>query len=154
MLYSVAPTMDPRRLVVWQRFLTAHATVVRALERELASERGLPLSWYDVLYQLSVAPDERMRMGDLAAVVLLSRAGLTRLVDKMAGAGLVCREPAAADRRGTVALLTAAGRRELRRAAPVHLRGVERHFAGRLDDADVAALEVALDKLAGSGGDG
>src|SRR4029079_19422359 len=76
------------RLAVWREFLEAHALVVGALEAELDAERDLPLAWYDVLVSLAEAPGRRLRMQDLAARVLFSRSGLTRLLDRMVTAGL------------------------------------------------------------------
>jgi DNA-binding MarR family transcriptional regulator len=138
---------DPERLAAWRLLLEAHAAVVERLGRELESECGLPLTWYDVLLQLSTAPEGRLRMGDLAQAVLLSRSGLTRLVDRMEAAGMVCREAHPSDGRGANAVLMPAGRAALRRAAPVHLRGIEDHFARHLSDADAAALRDVLSRV-------
>ena len=132
---------------MWREFLEAHAVVVGALEAELGVERDLPLTWYDVLVSLSEAPDRRLRMQDLASRVLFSRSGLTRLLDRMAAAGLVKRERCDDDRRGTFAVLTAAGGRRLRDASGVHLRGVREHFDRHLTDTDVRALHHALRKV-------
>ena len=134
------------RLDAWRAFLRAHAAVVGALETELEAERELPLPWYDVLVSLSDAGG-RLRMQDLADRVLFSRSGLTRLVDRMATAGLVERERCEDDRRGTFAVLTRAGTARLREAAGVHLRGIHDHFTSHLSDADVAALVGALEKV-------
>ena len=136
--------ITPERLAVWRRFLEAHALVVGALEAELDEARGLPLAWYDVLVSLREAPGGRLRMQDLAERVLFSRSGLTRLVDRMVGAGYVTRERCEDDRRGTFAVLTPVGGKVLRDAAGVHLRGVQAHFLRHLDDDDVAALDVAF----------
>jgi DNA-binding MarR family transcriptional regulator len=135
-------------LAAWRAFLTAHARVSEVLERELMAARGLPLTWYDVLVQLEEAPGGRLRMHDLAAAVLLSRAGLTRLVDRMAGAGLVRRAACEEDRRGTYVELTREGREALAAAAPVHLEGIERHFTGHLTPEETAALRTALGRIA------
>jgi DNA-binding MarR family transcriptional regulator len=139
--------VDAERLVVWQSFLRAHALLTQVLEAELLEAQDLPLSWYDVLVSLSDAPEGRLRMQELAARVMFSRSGLTRLVDRMTQAGLVGREPCPGDRRGTYAVITAAGRQRLRAASGVHLRGVYEHFARHLDDRDVAALRTALGHL-------
>lgn len=135
------------RLTVWREFLEVHARVVGALEDELVAARGLPLTWYDVLAALFEAPDRRLRMQELARRVLFSRSGLTRLVDRMAAAGLVRRERCEADRRGTFAVLTAAGARRLREARGPHLRGVHAHFDRYLTDGDVRALHHAFRKI-------
>lgn len=142
-----ATRVSPERLAVWRRFLEAHALVVGALEAELDDARGLPLAWYDVLLSLQETPDRRLRMQDLARRVLFSRSGLTRLVDRMVDAGYVTREPCEDDRRGTYAVLTPAGATCLRAASGVHLRGVRDHFSRHLDDADIAALARAFDKV-------
>jgi DNA-binding MarR family transcriptional regulator len=145
---AIVRGIDDERLAVWAAFLRAHANVTGRLERELVSERGLSLSWYDVLLQLRLAGGQ-LRMQELARSVLLSKSGLTRLVDRMEAAGLVARRSCSSDRRGTFVTLTAEGRDALRAAAPVHLRGIEEHFLGLLDQTDLRALRTALEKVAG-----
>lgn len=131
----------------WRAFLQAHAGLVEALERELQEERGLPLAFYDVLVQLGEAPEGRLRMQELAERLLLSRSGFTRLCDRMESAGLLERTRCPSDRRGVYAAITPAGRQTLEAAAPVHLRGVEEHFARHLGGADLKALRTMLDRL-------
>ncbi len=135
-------------MAAWRAFLTAHARVAELLESELQRERDLPLSWYDVLLQLSEAADHKLRMTDLAGAVLLSKSGLTRLVDRMCAAGLVDRAPDQADRRGRWVSLTAAGHSRLRSAAPVHLRGVARHFTSHLSPGQAEVLASTLTEIA------
>lgn len=132
----------------WRSLLEAHAAVVELLERELERECGLPLTHYEVLLRLHDAPGARMRMQELARSVLLSKSGLSRVVDRMVAAGLVCREQSLTDRRGYFAVLTERGRTALRRAAPVHLRGIEEHFASHLDEAEAEVLAAALGRVA------
>jgi DNA-binding MarR family transcriptional regulator len=136
------------RLGVWRSFLRAHAGLVRELERELAVEAGLPLSWYDVLLQLAEAPGRRLRMADLAERVLLSRSGLTRLVDRLEAERLVRRERSRDDARGTFTVLTIDGLDRLRTAAPIHLAGIQRHFLSRFDDEELRSLAASLGRLA------
>jgi len=143
----VAERPDAERLAAWRLLLEAHAAVVDRLGDELEAGCGLPLTWYDVLLQLSTAPRQRRRMSDLAEAVLLSRSGLTRLVDRMVAAGLVSREAHPSDGRGAYALLTPAGRARLRRAAPLHLRGIEAHFARHLSAEDARCLRAALGRV-------
>ena len=131
----------------WRAFLTAHAAVVSVLERELAEAHGLPLSFYDVLVQLSEAGG-RMRLSDLAGSVLLSRSGLTRLVARMVEAGYVLRQPCPEDGRGAFAVLTPTGRAALRQAWPTHAGGIRRHFAGALLPGEAAMLSEALTRVA------
>jgi DNA-binding MarR family transcriptional regulator len=138
---------DAARLAAWRALLEAHAAVTDLLERELEQERGLPLSKFEVLLKLAEAPGGRMRMLELAQSVLLSKSGLSRLVDRMEEAELVRRERCPSDRRGAYAVLTDQGRAQLRRAAPVHLRGIQEHFARHLADDEVRVLTDALAKV-------
>jgi DNA-binding MarR family transcriptional regulator len=131
----------------WRSFLEAHAGLVAAIERELARGGHVSLAWHDVLAQLAQAGG-RMRMQELARSVLLSKSGLTRLVDRMEAAGLVRRQPAPEDARGTVAVITPSGRAALRRSAPVYARAVREHFASALTDAEARAIANGLAKVA------
>src|SRR2546425_12849831 len=135
------------RLEVWKQFLRAHRQLTGVLGAELEQERGLPLGWYEVLLHLANAPDNRLRMGDLADAAMLSPSGLTRLVDRMVDAGLVARAPCPSDPRVLSALLMPAGRATLRRAAPTHLRGIDEHFARMLTDEEVAVMTRAFGRV-------
>lgn len=122
---------------------------MRALETELAEARELPLASYDVLVQLSEAPKRRLRMTELAERVLLSRSGLTRLVDRLEREGLVCREPCPDDARGLFAVATERGINRLRDASLVHLDGVVRHFVGRFTPSELVVLGQLVGRLSG-----
>lgn len=135
------------QLGAWRLFLRAHAQVTRQLEHELLAEQDLPLASYEVLLHLAEAPDGRLRMTQLADQVLLSRSGLTRLVDRLERDGLVTRASCPSDARGTLAVLTEAGRDRLRAAAPTHLRGVAEHMVERLTADELAQLQGLMGKL-------
>ena len=137
---------DPR-LRAWAAFLRAHARIIRALERDLQEREGMALTDYDVLVQLAATEPHRLRMSELADRLLLSRSGVTRLVDRLESDGLVERVTCTDDRRGQWASLTHAGYERLRTATPVHLRGVAEHFIDRLDREELAALERTLARL-------
>jgi DNA-binding MarR family transcriptional regulator len=141
---------DDAGVAVWATFLRTHAAVVRRLERELADERGLALSWYDVLLELNAAPRRRLRMRELAERVVLSRTRVSRVVDEMVRDGLVARQPDSVDRRATFAVITRAGRAALRAAAPVYLRGVREHFTSHLSDRELRVLGRSLAKVLGA----
>lgn len=143
---------DDPRLAAWRAFLHGHLLLTTTLEREMEDETGLPLTWYDVLLNLNEAGGQ-LRMQELARAVLLSKSGLTRLVDRMVAAGYVCREPAAGDRRGLLAVLTDEGRAALRRAAPVHLRGIEEHFGRHVSVDEAATILAVLDRVRAHLGD-
>jgi len=140
--------LDPVRMAAWRGFIEAHAHVLGRLTRELQDEEELPLTWYDVLVQLSEAQDQRLRMQDLADRVLLSQSGLTRLVDRLQRAGLVERVRCAEDGRGMFAQLTPEGLATLRRTYPTHLRGVREWFADALSAEEAELLARTLGRIA------
>lgn len=131
----------------WRTFLAAHAAVVEQIERRLTAEGELPLAHYDVLLALEGSPGRRLRMSELARTVVLSRSGLSRLVDRLEGSGLLRRERCDDDRRGCYAVLTGDGAEALRRARPVYLRGVEEHFGRHLDAEEARVLEEVLGRI-------
>jgi DNA-binding MarR family transcriptional regulator len=88
-------------------------------------------------------------MGELAGSLLLTPSGVTRLVDRMEAEGLVQRQQCPSDRRGWHAVITTAGRARLRSAAPVHMRGVERHFGRHLTDQEADVLADVLGRVLG-----
>lgn len=131
----------------WPLFLETYALLVETLEHELQEEAGLPLAWFEVLIHLGAADKGRMRMNDLADSVLLSKSGVTRLVDRMERAGLVERAPCPEDRRVTYTAITRAGRHALGKAGPIAERGVKKHFADHLSPAEERSLMSALSKI-------
>ena len=145
---STDPRRDDPRLGAWRAFLRAHAQVVRRLERDLAAEQDMALTDYDVLVQLAGSDQRRLRMSELADRLLLSRSGVTRLVDRLVMDGLVERVTCDDDRRGQWAALTDTGLARLRAAAPTHLRGVSRHFLDRLSSDELASLQRMLEPIA------
>ncbi len=136
------------RLSVWRSFLRAHAAAIGRLERDLTERAEVPLAWYDVLLQLAEAPEHRLRMAELASRVLLSRSGLTRLVDRLEAEGLVTRAPFPGDARGLYTVLTDEGLARLRRAAPIHLAGIEEYWLSKFTDAELVELGELLARLA------
>ena len=115
----------------------------------MQEEKGLPLVWYDVLAQLNDSNEKgRLRMQDLAgSVLLMSRSGLTRLIERMEKEGLVIREHSLEDRRSVYAVITPKGRRTFQQAIPGHIKGVQDHFLQHLSDEEVHGLHVALAKV-------
>ena len=144
---------DPR-LAPWRAFLLAHARVVRRLDEELRAEHDLSLAEYDALLQLAEAPGRRLRMHRLADQVLLSRSGVTRLIDRLVSDGSVERDACVTEARGAEAVLTETGRARLRDASRTHLRGIEEHFLAIVDPDDRDATERTLNALARHAGAG
>ena len=136
-------------LAAWRAFLEAHHGVMTVLGEEL-DEIGLPIAFYDVLVQLTEAEPSGLRMVDLARMVLISKSGLTRLVDRMAGQGLVRRQPSPEDGRGYYVVATRLGRNTLRRASPRHLRGIARHFTSLLTEEELNVVGDAMTRVAES----
>jgi DNA-binding MarR family transcriptional regulator len=148
---SSVKQLSSLEIAAWAGMLRAHAALVRELDRELEAETGLPLTQYEVLLHLAAAPEQRLRMSELARTVLLSQSGITRLVDRLAHQGLVVREPCAADRRVLYARITPEGCRRLAEARPTHLAGVRARFLDHFDDDELRGLAAAWDKLLPAG---
>ena len=139
--------MDAKAADAWEGLIRTVGYLLKTFESELEESEDLQLTWYDVLIQLYGAPGERLRMQALADKVVLSRSGLTRLIDRMEKAGLVRREASREDRRGYNAIMTEEGRRLFLRARPIHQSGIYQHFTGLLDDTDVQALRTIVSKI-------
>ncbi|MGI8749479.1 MAG: MarR family winged helix-turn-helix transcriptional regulator [Thermoleophilaceae bacterium] len=146
--------LDPLELGAWRGFLRTHARLSRELDAELAAAHGLPLSSYEVLLFLNDSPAGEMRLAELAESVLLSRSGLTRLVDRLERDGLVCREPCPGDARGLNAVITDEGRTRFAEARITHLQGVRRRFTDQLSDDEKRGLQTLWRRLGGDGSGG
>ena len=145
-----APTgyeLAPAELGAWRGLLRVHAALVKALDAELAAEHDLPLSSYEVLITLQAAPERRLRMAELAERVLLSRSGMTRLVDRLEREGLLVRDHCTSDGRGCYAVLTEAGEQMLARARPSHLAGVRQRFLVHFAPDELATLASWWDRV-------
>lgn len=140
--------LDDPRLRAWRAFLFAQAAVIRELESEMLAEERVSLGEYDALVQLAIPEDRRLRMSDLAERLVISRSGVTRLVDRLESQGLVARSQCAPDGRGAYAVLTTAGLARLRDAVPSHLRHVEEHFLSHIAAEDLVVIERAMTTVA------
>lgn len=138
--------LSTQRLQAWRRLLTAHSQATAAIERDLVSAGVLPLGWYDVLFALHEAPDNCLRMHELAEAVVLSRSGLTRLVDRLDKAGYVKREACPEDRRGQHAVLTPNGKAALRKTWPIYEASIRQHFARHFSDAESRQISKLLQR--------
>ncbi len=141
--------LSARELAAWRGMLEAHARLVGDLDAELERDHGLPLSSYEVLMYLGDADNGRLRMSELADRLLLSRSGISRLVDRLQRQGLVERHRCPDDGRGFEAALTTSGRAKLGAARPDHLAGVRRHFLARLEPAELDSLAGLWRRLLG-----
>ncbi|HEY1285730.1 MAG TPA: MarR family transcriptional regulator [Solirubrobacterales bacterium] len=131
----------------WQALCHAHAGLTGRLQETL-TEAGLPpLPWFEVLDAVAGAPEEGMRMGDLADSLVISRGGLTKLVDRLVKAGLVRRGFCEGDRRVSYAMLTPAGREMHEEMRPVVVGELRTAFHRSLSARQAAALRDSLVKL-------
>jgi len=148
-LSAEAPALlDRAELGAWRGLLRVHSRMTKALDAELIAEHGISLSSYEVLLFLADAPDGRLRMSELADGVLLSRSGLTRLVDRMERDGLLRRERCEDDARGFNALITAEGRDLFQSARRTHLDGVRELFLSHLSADELRTLARLWEKVA------
>ena len=142
----------PRRaneaeLGAWRAFLRAGTASALAFEAALA-DTGVGHSEYDVLVNVAMGPKEGLRPTDLADRVLITKSGLTRLLDRLVERGYIERRACASDRRGQLIVLTTDGRRAFRRAAPNVVRAIGTLFGDQFNERDVAALRVACERIA------
>lgn len=137
---------SPERLRCWRLFFESGLALQSVLDTELEHQTGIQLRWYDVLVQLEESP-QGIPMSELAARILHSKSGFTRLVDRMEQAGLVSRVRPEHDRRTILVTLTANGTATMQRARRYHRDGIERHFSQHLTDNEIKTLTRALEKV-------
>jgi DNA-binding MarR family transcriptional regulator len=134
----------------WAGLLHAHANLVRQLDADLTAQHGISLSAFEVLHRLARTELGRMRMSDLAQVVLLSPSGLSRLVDRMEAEGLIGRVACATDGRSIYATISERGRTRLAEATPTHEQGIRERFLRHFDEAEIARLAEFWGRVAPS----
>jgi DNA-binding MarR family transcriptional regulator len=134
--------LTSEQLAAWSGFLWAHAQVVRMLDRELEQEHGIPLATFDVLFQLGIARNQRLSMSELADAIVLSRSGLTGLVDRLQSAGLVEKERSEVDPREIHVRITDSGSDILAQVTPTHISGIKKHFLERLSNKQTEQLAM------------
>ena len=134
-------------LAAWRGLLRVHSALVKALDAELLAEHDLPLTSYEVLINLQAAPGRRRRMAELAEGVLLSRSGMTRLVDRLERDGLLERDACTEDGRGMFAVLTDKGEELLSRARRTHLDGVRERFLRHFSREELEQLARGWDRV-------
>ena len=142
----VPGTLRPgdRRLAPWRAMLMAHSKVWHRLDEDLRRSHDLTLPEYECLLFLVEAPGQRLRMGEIADRVLLSKSGVTRMVDRLVADGLVERTSCSTDARGAEASLTGLGLDRMRAASRTHLRGIDEYFLSALDPEQLAVIEQAM----------
>lgn len=140
-------------LDAWRSFLQSHASILRSLDAELVAEHGLTTRDYEVLLYLAQAPDRKLAMSVLAERTMLTRSGITRLVDGLVGGGLIERIACPRDARVSYASLTDAGYKKLRRAGRTHVASVDRLFLSSYSPDEIQQLAELLARLPGASAD-
>jgi DNA-binding MarR family transcriptional regulator len=132
---------------MWRAFLEVHSTVIKYLERQMQEQHNLPLSWWDVLQKLSDSEGGRLRMGELAESVLLTRSGITRLLDRMITAGMVVREQCPGDRRGYYAVITQLGLDTIKKVGLDHSKYAWDAFWEHVTQEEAAVMEKVFSRV-------
>lgn len=139
--------LDTEYAGAWMNLLQANSVLSDELESKLQDQAGLSLAEHELLARLSTAPDGSLRMCDLASQLLVSRSGITRLVDRLHRMGLVRRDASPVDRRVINAVLTDKGRKAYEDSLPVFAASLEKHFSRHLSQSDVKTLRRILRKV-------
>jgi DNA-binding MarR family transcriptional regulator len=147
---TTANRLDGAALEAWRGFLQSHASIVRELDASLIAEHGMTTRDYEVLLYLAQDEERRLPMSALAERTMLTRSGITRLVDGLVGAGLVQRMSCPRDARVSYAQLTEAGYEKLRNAGCTHVRSIRRLFCERYSEAELEQLADLLGRLPGA----
>lgn len=130
--------------IAWRNILETQARIIRLHDEALAKAGLIPVEQYDVLLPLAEAPGHRLRLSELAERVILSRSGITRLVDRLEAKGLLKRESCPEDRRGSYAVITKAGLAAMKQAWGVMGKILDEQFAAHVRDEEAAAIHSAL----------
>src|SRR3954454_16652419 len=124
----------------WIALVQTHAALTGRVQEALTSNDFPPLPWYEVLSKLADEPEQRMKMGDLAEALVISRGGLTKLVDRLVKAGLLERTFCETDRRVSYATLLPAGREMLEEMRPLVVAELRASFSANLSVEEADAM--------------
>src|SRR5258705_1445604 len=144
--------LAPQELRAWIAFMRAGLAVTRAMDRDAEATGRLLFSEHHILATLDQDTPYGLRPTDLAQRAGLTKSGLTRAIDRLETHGFIERRPCPADARVQLIVMTAQGRRVLKRAAPEHFRSIARNFADHLTDREVEVLTPALERIAETAG--
>jgi DNA-binding MarR family transcriptional regulator len=147
-------SLDGSALDAWRSYLQSHATILRQLDAELVAVHGMTSRDYEVLLYLAQAPERQLPMSALAASTMLTRSGITRLVDGLVNAGWIERIACQSDARVSYARLTDFGYRKLRDAGCTHIASIQRLFLEHFTPEEIDQLATLLGRLPGAGAGG
>lgn len=146
--------LDGSALEAWRSYLQSHASILRELDAELVAAHALTTRDYEVLLYLAQAPDRRLPMSALATSTMLTRSGITRLVDGLVDGGLIERVSCPSDARISYARLTELGYEKLRQAGCTHIASIQRLFLRHFTPEEIDQLATLLGRLPGAGAGG
>lgn len=138
--------LTPTEMAAWRRYIVASRRLLEALDADL-DQHDLSMADYEILAQLSDAPDRRMRMAELAEISMLSRSRLSHRMKVMEEAGWVRREACPDDKRGFFAVMTAKGWKAIVAAAPDHVASVRSRFVDKLSKSDQLVLAQIFERV-------
>ena len=138
--------LSTAEMAAWRTFIETTGDLLRAIEKDLAPF-GLDRGDYQLLAMLSEAPEQRLRMCDLAESLRLTRSGLTRRMDGVLKKKLVSRVQSEEDGRAAYASLTPKGFELLKQVAPEHLESVRRLMIDLLSPTEIKAIASAFSKI-------
>ena len=141
--------LNPAEMKAWRSYIIASRRLLEALDNDLEGH-DLSIPDYEILAQLSDAPDRRLRMSELASITLLSRSRLSHRITVMEKAGWVKREACPTDKRGYFAVMTAKGWRAIVAAAPDHVASVRSRFLEHLSTEDQKVLSEIFSRVEAS----
>jgi DNA-binding MarR family transcriptional regulator len=147
---TTATQLQGTSLEAWRAYLQSHASIMRALDAELSAEQGITTRDYEVLLYLHQASDNRLAMSALATRTMLTRSGVTRLVDGLVDDGFVERIACQEDARVSYAQLTSRGEAKLREAGCSHVASIQRLFLEHFNGREIAQLAGLLGRLPGA----
>lgn len=146
--------LDGAALEAWRSYLQSHAGIVRELDAELIAQHGITVRDYEVLLYLAQADERKLPMSALSERTMLTRSGITRLIDGLVGQGWIERVSCASDARVSYARLTDSGYDKLRQAGCTHVAGIERLFLAHFSSTELEQLAGLLGRLPGASFDG
>ncbi len=132
---------------LWKLFLTVHTRLVERVEQNFKQADLPPFEWYDVLIALKQAPDQQLRLSELAELLLVNRTNVTRLADRLEAAGLLQRKVCRDDRRGAYAVLTKAGLEMQQKMWAVYAQSIAQYFGRHLTEKDIKLFTKALSAM-------
>jgi DNA-binding MarR family transcriptional regulator len=146
--------LEGAALEAWRSYLQSHASILRLLDTELSAQQGITTRDYEVLLYLAQAEGQRLPMSALAESTMLTRSGITRLVDGLVASGLVERVACSNDARVSYAKLTREGYAKLRDAGCTHIGSIRRLFLAHFSAEEIEQLASLLSRLPGARRDG